>query len=192
MGMFNTVLTQPTTLCLGLALMAMIVIGLVIISPGRVWFPTSKKNIRAMLQMAEVKPGELVYDLGCGDGRVLIIAAQEFGARGIGIEIDPLRYRVARWRVRRLGLEDRIELIQGSFHQQGIAAADVVTIYLVQKMINRLAPKLVRELHPGARVVSNTFIIPGLQVTHHDQQADLRLYIIPEKDSKANSLISLK
>jgi ribosomal protein L11 methylase PrmA len=133
-----------------------------------------------MLQMAEVKPGEVVYDLGCGDGRVLIIAVQEFGARGVGIEIDLLRYRVARWRVRKLGLEDQIELIQGSFHQHDIASADVVTIYLVQRMINRLAPKLVRELRPGVRIVSNTFIVPGLKVTHHDQKADLRLYTIPK------------
>jgi SAM-dependent methyltransferase len=174
------VLPAPS-LCWGLILLLMIIIGLVVFSPGGVWFPTPKKHIRSMLQMAKLKPGELVYDLGCGDGRVLILAAKEFGARGVGIEVDPLRYRVARWRVRRAGLEDQVELIQGTYNQQDISSADVVTLYLVQKMINRLAPKLVRELRPGARLVSNTFIIPGLKVSRYDRQGDLRLYTIPKK-----------
>ena len=175
-------------LFLGLLLLLMIIIGLVVFSPGGVWFPTSKKHIRRMLEMAELKPGELVYDLGCGDGRVLIIAAEEFGAKGVGIEVDPLRFRIARWKVRRSGLEDKIELVQGTFNKQDVSSADVVTLYLVQQMINRLAPKLVRELRPGARLVSNTFIIPGLKVARYDRQGDLRLYTIPSKTRKSNKI----
>lgn len=172
----------PTSLFWGLLLLLMILLGLVVFSPGGVWFPTSRKHIRKMLEMAELKPGELVYDLGCGDGRVLIIAAQEFGAKCVGIEVDPLRFRIARWRVRRSGVSEQIELIQGTFNKQDISPADVVTLYLVQQMINRLAPKLVRELRPGARLVSNTFIIPGLKVSRYDRQGDLRLYTIPSKN----------
>ena len=183
MGMLYSLPNLPAPqMCWGLILLVMIIIGLVVFSPGGVWFPTSKKHIRSMLQMAELKPGELVYDLGCGDGRVLIIAAQEFGARGVGIEVDPLRFRVARWRVKRAGLEDKIELVQGTFNQQDLSPADVVTLYLVQQMINRVAPKLVRELRPGARLVSNTFIVPGLKVSRYDREGDLRLYAIPEKN----------
>jgi len=179
--MFAIVLFQPISVCWLLALLVLIVIGLVIFSPGGVWFPTSRKHIRQMLQMAELKPNELVYDLGCADGRVLIVAAQEFGARGVGIEIDPLRFRLARWRVRRAGLEDQITLVQDSFHNQDLSKADVVTLYLVQAMINRLAPKLARELRPGARLVSNTFVVPGLKIARYDRPADLRLYTIPKK-----------
>jgi SAM-dependent methyltransferase len=182
--MFLIVLFQPVPLYWLLAALVLLALGLVIFSPGGVWFPTSKKHIRAMLEMAELKPGELVYDLGCADARVLIIAAQEFGARGVGIEIDPLRYRLARWRVRRAGLEDQITLVQGSFHEENLSKADVVTLYLVQKMINRLAPKLARELRPGARLVSNTFVVPGLKVVKYDRPADLRLYAIPADKNK--------
>jgi SAM-dependent methyltransferase len=179
--MFLVVLFQPASVGWLLLVLLLIALGLAIFSPGGVWFPTSKRHIRTMLQMAELKPGELVYDLGCGDGRVLILAAEEFGARGVGIEIDALRYRLARWRVRRAGLEDRIRLVRGSFHHQDLSSADVVTLYLVQEMINRLAPKLARELRPGARLVSNTFVVPGLKVTRYDKPADLRLYTIPKK-----------
>jgi SAM-dependent methyltransferase len=179
--MYAIVLFQPTSICWLLVLLVLIALGLVIFSPGGVWFPTSRKNIRAMLQMAELKPGELVYDLGCGAGRVLIVAAREFGARGVGIEIDPLRCRLARWRVRRAGLEEKIEILQGSFHREDLSKADVVTLYLVQEMINRLAPKLARELRPGARLVSNTFVVPGLKISRYDRPADLRLYTIPKK-----------
>lgn len=185
MGMLFILPTFPApALFWGLILLLIIIIGLVVFSPGGVWFPTSRKHIRRMLEMAELKPGELVYDLGCGDGRVLIIAAKEFGAKGVGIEVDPLRFRIARWKVRRAGLEDRIELIQGTFNKQDISPADVVTLYLVQQMINRLAPRLVRELRPGTRLVSNTFIIPGLKVSRYDRQGDLRLYTIPKKNGK--------
>ncbi|RLE54897.1 MAG: hypothetical protein DRJ40_09870 [Thermoprotei archaeon] len=114
-----------------------------------------------MLQLAEVKPGEVVYDLGCGDGRVLIIAAREFGARAVGIEIRKDLYEQCIKKIKELGLEDRVKVIHGNFFEVDISEADVVFLYLLTSVNERLRPKLEKELKPGARVVSHDFEVLG-------------------------------
>jgi len=122
--------------------------------------PTPEVVVRRMLQIAGVKPGEIVYDLGCGDGRVLIIAAREFGARAFGVEIRKDLYEQCLMRIKELGLEDRITVVRGNFFDIDLSDADVVTMYLLTSVNERLRPKLEKELRPGTRVVSHDFEIP--------------------------------
>jgi cyclopropane fatty-acyl-phospholipid synthase-like methyltransferase len=143
---------------------------------GAPWFPTSLANVRKMLAMADVQPGEVVYDLGSGDGRVIIMAARRFGARAVGIEIDPLRYLWTRMLITVLGLQGEVRVVWGDFFDQDLSQADVVTVYLLQKTNTRLMDKLRRELRPGARVVSNTFIFPGWALARKDSEAQLYMY----------------
>ena len=143
---------------------------------GAPWLPTSRKHVRRMLTLAGVQPGEVVYDLGSGDGRVLFIAAREFGARAVGIELDPLRYLWTQVRITLLGLQGQVRVIRGNFFTQDISEADVVTVYLLPKTNIRLRRKLWDELHPGARIVSSVFIFPGIAPAHIDKEAHLYLY----------------
>jgi protein-L-isoaspartate O-methyltransferase len=125
------------------------------------YIPTPQIVVEKMLEAAHVKPGEVVYDLGSGDGRILFTAVQEFGARAVGIEILPDLCDKARERVHSMGLEDKIRVIQGSALRVDLSPADVVTMYLLTGSNERLRPALEKYLHPGARVVSNQFPIKG-------------------------------
>jgi SAM-dependent methyltransferase len=129
-----------------------------------------------MLIMAEVGPDDVVYDLGCGDGRTIITAARHYGARAVGIEIDPLRYLWCQMRITALGLRDRVRIVYGDFFAQDLRDADVVTCYLIQSTNKALEGKLKQELDPSARVVSNTFTFPGLHLVRQDDQAKVYLY----------------
>jgi predicted RNA methylase len=129
-----------------------------------------------MLAMASVKPGDVVYDLGCGDGRVIVAAARRHGARAVGIEIDPLRYVWCQVLITVLGLRRRVRVVYGDFFSQDLGEADVVVCYLLQSTNHKLQGKLVRELRPGARVVSNAFTFPDLHLLAREEKADLYLY----------------
>lgn len=121
--------------------------------------------VEAMLRLAEVKPGEAVYDLGCGDARILVMAAQKFGAHGVGVELDPEVFALAWTNVRRNHLEERITLVRGNLYQADLRGADVVALYLLPEALARLRPNLERQLRPGARVVTHDFGVPGWQAT---------------------------
>ncbi|MGC8542668.1 MAG: class I SAM-dependent methyltransferase [Vulcanisaeta sp.] len=123
--------------------------------------PTPEVVVRRMLQLANVKRGEVVYDLGCGDGRIVIMAAREFGAQSACIEIRKDLYEQTLRRVKDLGLEDRVKVIYGNFFEESLSEADVVTMYLLTSVNERIKPKLERELRPGVRVVSHDFEVPG-------------------------------
>jgi SAM-dependent methyltransferase len=142
---------------------------------GAPWVPTSMKMVHTMLTIAEVGPEDLLYDLGCGDGRVIVTAARRYGARAVGIEIDPLRYFWCRALISILGLNERVTILFGDFFSQDLSRADVVTCFLLQDTNNKLEEKLKRELKPGTRVVSNQFNFPGLQKVRQDEEA--RLYL---------------
>ena len=149
--------------------------------PDVPWVPAAMPIVRQMLQLARVGPGDLVYDLGCGDGRVIITAVREFGARAVGIELDPLRYIWSQHLIILLGLRGRVQVIYGDFFNQDLTEADVVTCYLLQHTNEELQEKLKQELRPGVRVVSNTFTFSGLHRVHKD--GDIRLYLCyPEQD----------
>jgi predicted RNA methylase len=128
-----------------------------------------------MLKMARVGPDDLVYDLGCGDGRMIVIAARRYGARAVGIEIDPLRYLWCQMLISVLGLRDRVKIVYGDFFKHDLSDADVVTCYLLQDTNEKLEEKFKRELDSGTRVVSNTFTFPGLHGVRQD--GEVRLYL---------------
>jgi SAM-dependent methyltransferase len=162
---------------LGLGVMVVFVVSVSwTTARGAPWVPTSMKRVHKMLAMAEVGPGDLVYDLGCGDGRMIITAARRYGARAVGIEIDPLRYLWCQTLITTLGLRDRVRVVYGDFFAQDLSDADVVTCYLLQSTNERLQGKLRQELDPGTRVVSNDFTFPRLHLLRQDTRAKLYLY----------------
>jgi len=125
------------------------------------YIPTPENLVQKMLEAGHVKPGDVVYDLGSGDGRIVIMAAQKFGARAVGVEIQPDLVRKAQERIRALGLEDRVTMIEGSALHVDLSQANVVTMCLLTSSNERLKPNLERYLKAGARVVSNEFPVRG-------------------------------
>jgi len=118
------------------------------------YVPTPRPVVREMLRLAGVGPTDLVYDLGSGDGRIPITAAGEFGARGVGIDIDPRRIREAEANARAAGVTDRVRFRNEDLFEAGFRDATVVTLFLSRDVNLRLRPRLLRELAPGTRVVS--------------------------------------
>jgi predicted RNA methylase len=123
--------------------------------------PTPQAVVERMLEAARVKPGEMVYDLGSGDGRIVITAAQKFGARAVGVEIDPVQCRKASDRIKALGLSGQVNIVEGSALRVDLSPADVVTMFFLTVSNERLKPNLEKHLKVGARVVSNEFPIKG-------------------------------
>jgi ribosomal protein L11 methylase PrmA len=113
--------------------------------------------VQAMLDAARVGPGDVVYDLGCGDGRIVITAAQRYGAGGVGVDLDPERIREARDNAARAGVADRVTFLQQDLFVTDVTPATVVALYLSPEINLRLRPRLLRELRPGSRVVSHQF-----------------------------------
>jgi cyclopropane fatty-acyl-phospholipid synthase-like methyltransferase len=116
---------------------------------------------RKILDISQIKSNEMFYDLGCGDGRLVILAAENVGAQTTGVEIREDLVQRARAEVKRLRLEDRVTIIQADLFDVPLSEADVVTLYLSRRANERLRPKLDAELKPGARVISHDFEIPG-------------------------------
>ena len=126
-------------------------------SPDVIYVPTPPEVVEAMLKVADVKSTDILYDLGSGDGRIPIAAAQKYGARGIGIDIDPQRIREANENARQAGVTDKVRFLNEDLFQANISDATVVTLYLLDTLNEKLRPKLLRELKPGTRIVSHAF-----------------------------------
>ena len=118
--------------------------------------PSSEEVVRAMLEIAKVDKNDLVYDLGCGDGRIVIAAAQKAGARGVGVDLDPERIKESRENARKANVTDRVQFFQQDLFQTEIGKATVVMLYLWPEVNLKLRPKLFRELNPGTRIVSHS------------------------------------
>jgi len=129
---------------------------------GSPWWPAPKREVLKLLRMAELKENEKLYDLGCGDGRALIAAASQFGARGVGVEIDPVKVAIARFLVKSAGLSSRIEIIRASVLDVPLHDADVVFLYLSHQLIDKMKDKFLTELKPEARIASYGFMVRGL------------------------------
>jgi precorrin-6B methylase 2 len=125
--------------------------------PDVIFVPTPDEIVSTMLKMAAVNKKDTVYDLGCGDGRIVITAAQKYGARGVGVDIDPERVAEATENARKAGVANRVKIIRGDLFETDISPATVVTLYLLTELNLKLRPKLLRELQPGTRVVSHAF-----------------------------------
>lgn len=126
-------------------------------TPDIHFVPTPPEVVQAMLKMAGVKKGDVVYDLGCGDGRIVIAAAQAFGVRGVGIDIDPQRIKEAEDNARKAGVEKLVKFRTEDLFEADFKEASVVTLYLLERLNEKLKPKLLRELKPGSRIVSHAF-----------------------------------
>ncbi len=126
-------------------------------TPDVPYVPTTEEAVQAMLKLADVKKTDVVYDLGCGDGRIVIAAAKNFGARGVGIDINPVRIQEARENAKKAGVEDRVRFEENDLFKADIHEATVVTLFLLTNVNLKLRPKLLEELKPGTRIVSNTF-----------------------------------
>ena len=127
------------------------------------YIPTPKNIIRQMLLLARLRQGEFLYDLGAGDGRILIEGARTFRARCVGVEIDPERVKRLRERLEATKVEAKV--IQGDLMQVNLSDANVVAIYLSDSVNARLSPKLSSELKPGARIVSLDYSLPGWKLS---------------------------
>jgi predicted RNA methylase len=114
-----------------------------------------------MLEVAELKPGETLYDLGCGDGRILFVAAQKFGARAVGVELSARLVKQTTDKALALGLQNQIQVLEGNLLKVDVRPADVVTLYLQRLTNEKLKPILRSQLRPGSRVVSHDYEIMG-------------------------------
>ena len=145
---------------------------------GAPWFPTSMGTVRKMLLMAGVNPGDILYDLGSGDGRIIVAAAKEFGARSVGIDVNPLWVLWTRLRIGALKMGDRVEVFWGDFFLMDLSEVDVVTLYLLQGTNDSLKQKLEKELKPGARVVSHIYTFKGWRPLTADNESEIYFYRI--------------
>jgi cyclopropane fatty-acyl-phospholipid synthase-like methyltransferase len=147
------------------------------------YVPTPERIVGAMLDLAGVRSGDTVYDLGCGDGRIVISAATKYGARGVGIDLNPARIDEAREGARAAGVSDKVVFETKDLFDADIRNATVVALYLLPEVNIRLRPRLFRELKAGTRVVSHSF---GMGDWNPDKETvvdgeHLYLWVIPEK-----------
>jgi SAM-dependent methyltransferase len=144
---------------------------------GAPWVPTRKEVVTKMLQMSELKPGEVLYDLGSGDGRLVIAAARDFGAKSVGIEIDPFRVFYSRLKITQYHLGDKARIIRTNFFNVDLHDADVVVTFLLQETNDRLQKKLEAELtKPNSRVVSLVFQFKGWEEITSDKDNLIYVY----------------
>ena len=127
-----------------------------------IWVPTPPEVIKVMLDLANVGPKDLVYDLGCGEGEILIAAAKR-GARGVGVDLDPVRIKNAKANAAREGVTDKITFYEQDLFKTDISKATVVTLYLLPELNERLRPTLLKVLRPGTPVVSHDFAMGDWQ-----------------------------
>ena len=151
--------------------------------PDVPYVPSPNAVVNAMLKLAGVTKADTVYDLGCGDGRIVITAAQQFGAHGVGIDINPERIDEAQANAKNAGVENLVTFREGDLFDADIHAATVVTLYLLPDVNLRLRPKLLHDLKPGTRIVSHSFEMgdwkPDRQVAVEGRQ--IYLWTIPKE-----------
>jgi SAM-dependent methyltransferase len=129
-------------------------------SPDVIFVPTPQSAVERMLELAQIKPGELVYDLGCGDGRIVVTAARKYGVRAVGVDIDPVRVAESRENVRTNNVGHLVTILHADIFELDLSQADVVTLYLLPELNVKLMPQL-RKLKPGSRIVSYEFDMRG-------------------------------
>lgn len=151
--------------------------------PDVPYVPTPENVVLEMLKLGGVKRGDVLFDLGCGDGRIVITAAQKFGARGVGIDINPERIKEAQENARKAGVTDKVEFRLQDLFEADISKATVVTLYLLPDINLKLRPKLWKDLKPGTRIVSHSFDMGDWKPEKEVQVEWRRLYFwtIPAK-----------
>jgi hypothetical protein len=162
-----------------IALLAIVVAISSIMLPqftGAPWVPTKKELVGKILSITELKSGELLYDLGSGDGRLVIAAVRDFRARAVGIEIDPFRVLYSRLKISQLHLNGKARILRTNFFKVDLQAADVVVLFLLQETNDKLQLKLERELDPNCRVVSLHFQFKGWEELRADKEEMIYVY----------------
>jgi SAM-dependent methyltransferase len=163
-------------------------------APDIFFVPTWEPVVYQMLELANVTREDVVYDLGSGDGRIVILAAQKYGARGVGIELNPRLVEISRQVARDAQVLDRVRFIEADLFTSDISAATVVTLFLSSSVNDELEPKLRRELKPGTRIVSHQFGIgkwaPEKTVRAEQDRTNLYLWRVPTPDRLEPSPVS--
>lgn len=151
-------------------------------TPDVPFVPTSQELVVQMLKLANVSKGDTVYDLGCGDGRIVITAAKQFGAHAVGVDINPERIKEANENAHKAGVTDKVRFVEGDLFTAEIRPATVVTLYLLPNVNLKLRPRLLKELKPGTRVVSHSFDMDDWKPEKEIDVNGSRLYLwmIPE------------
>jgi ubiquinone/menaquinone biosynthesis C-methylase UbiE len=150
--------------------------------PDVIFVPTPQEVVDKMLDLAEIKKGDVLYDLGCGDGRIVVTAAKKFGVKAIGFDVDPQRIKEARENVERNGVGNLVTIKQADIFEQDLRGANVVTLYLLPELNVRLMPQL-KQLKEGSRIVSHDFDMRGAKpkkvvtVRSDDQQEEHTVYL---------------
>lgn len=150
------------------------------------YVPTPPEVVAEMLRLADVKPGDILYDLGCGDGRIVIAAAKRFGIKAVGIDIDPVRINESNTNAANAGVAGKVRFIQQNLFEADFKDATIVTMYLLTSVNRRLRPKLLAELKPGTRLVSHSFDMgdwkpdkTSLVKTSYDDQRAVYFWVVP-------------
>ncbi len=150
--------------------------------------PTPQPVVDRMLELAKVTPDDLIYDLGSGDGRIVITAAKRYGARGIGIDLDPQRVSEARANAREAGVDGKVQFVNGDLFKTDLSKASVVTLYLLNSVNRDLRPRLWKQLKVGTRVVSHAFDMGDEWPPERTEEVDGRTiyyWTITEANKKA-------
>ena len=167
------------TILSGLVLVFFILLAGMAIIPvffGAPWHPLSDKNICRIIKFAGLKPGENFYDLGSGDGRVLIAAAKKKFVRGVGVEIDPIKVWLSRYFVITEKLTEKIRIHRGNMFDFDVSQADVIYLYLTHQALDRLFPAILDRMKPSARIICYRFCIRNLEPTKMNKDQNLFLY----------------
>lgn len=143
---------------------------------GAPWHPTPSKTIKYFLDLCEAKPGEKLYDLGSGYGRVLIMAARQYGLKCVGIEIDPMKTWISRLLIRRLKLWGSIEILRRSVFDFDYAEADILFIYMSHQALDRLFPEILKNLKPNAKIICYRFCPRSLEPTKVSKDRTIFFY----------------
>jgi hypothetical protein len=151
--------------------------------------PTKPDRIRRALKLADLQPDQTLYDLGAGDGRVLIIAAKEFGAKAVGLEVGPMQIVVSWLRVLLNGLRHKVRIEAGSFYKADLSEADVVYVYATSREVRKLAPLLESQMKEGSRLVSISADFPEWEPTIFDEQDLIFIYTMPPKEGSLTTYL---
>ena len=143
---------------------------------GSKWQASPRRHVRRILELAALQPGEVLYDLGSGDGRIVIAAAKHCGSDAVGIEIDPVRLAMSQARAHLAGTEELARFEQGDLFETDVSDADVVVVFLSQRANDRLEEKLRRELPLNARVISNRHTFSHMRQIDEDRELGIRVY----------------
>jgi predicted RNA methylase len=146
-------------------------------SPWAPWWRTKEKTAQAAFELANVTKKDVIYELGSGEATALLVAAKKFGTRGVGIEIDPIRFYLSKFSIWRKGYNKKIKIVRGDIFKEDISGASLVYVYLVPKTLNKLIPKFKSELKEGTKIISYKYEI-NLPLKKFDKENDLRLYIV--------------